>query len=285
MTPWSRLLREPLFHFAAVGGLIFLLFAAIGDEQASPDDLIVVTPERIQQLSVAFSAAWKRMPAEDELNVLIEEHIREEVYYRDALALALDRNDPMVRQRLRQKMEFLTDTGSYRQEPEAGELEAYLAAHEETYRRAPSLAFEQIYLGKSADAEKTARALSALRSNSAADDVASTIGERSLLPAQLSLSTPVAVANVFGAGVFEQIAEFSTGVWSGPVISAYGTHVVRINESVPGQTPPLDELLDAVLSNWRAGRVSELRDQDYARRRARFVIEIRHNPEQAPANR
>ncbi len=110
MKSLPRLLREPLLHFLAIGGLIFLLFAAADDTRETPADVIVITPERIDQLAAGFSSVWNRLPTDDELDALIEEHVRGEVYYREALALGLDRNDAVVRRRLRQKMEFLTDS-------------------------------------------------------------------------------------------------------------------------------------------------------------------------------
>ena len=126
-----RLLREPLFHFIARGGLIVALYAAVNDTDEAPVNVIVIAPERIDQLATEFSAVWKRMPTDDELDFLIEEEVRAEVYYREALALGLDRNDAIVRRRMGQKMQFLLDTGAYIQEPAEGEFEAYFAANED----------------------------------------------------------------------------------------------------------------------------------------------------------
>lgn len=273
MKPLQRLLREPLLHFLAIGGLIFLLFAAVDDTPDAPTDLILVTPERIDRLAAGYNSVWKRMPTDDELEALIDEYVREEVYYREALALGLDRNDAIVRRRLRQKMEFLTDTGAQLLEPSAGELEAYFAANEQAYRRGPRLAFEQIYLGQTPGADSITRALSVLQSDPAADF--SALGERTLLPAQLSLSPPNAIDGVFGQGFFELIVEFAPGVWTGPVASAYGVHLVRILDSPPARTPPLEEVRDAVLRDWKAAKAKEIRELHYNRLRARFVVEIR----------
>jgi hypothetical protein len=272
-----RLLREPLLHFLAIGGLIFLLFVAVDDTREAPADVIVVTPARIDQLSAGFRSVWKRMPTDDELDALIEEHVREEVYYRAALALGLDRNDTIVRRRLRQKMEFLIDTGADLIKPAAGELEAYLAANEQTFRRGPRLAFEQIYLGETPGPESITRSLSALQSDPATD--LSTLGERTLLPAQLGLSPPEAVDGVFGKDFFERLAKLTPGVWAGPVASAYGVHLVRILDSLRARTPPLEEVRDAVLRDWKAAKGRELRELHYARLRERFVVEIRRGDE------
>ncbi len=269
----KRLLREPLFHFIAIGGLIFLLFAAVDDTGEAPTDVIVITPERIDQLAAGFNSVWMRMPTDDELDALIGEDVREEVYYRGALALGLDRNDAMVRRRMRQKMEFLLDTGAYLQEPAAGELEAYFAANEKFYRSGLRLAFEQLYLGEVPERETIAWSLGALLSDPPTDP--SALGERSLLPAQLGLSPPNAVDGVFGKGFFDLVAELSPGEWTGPLVSAYGVHLVRIIDTRPARTPPLEEIRDAVLKNWREAKAQEIREQDYAERRKRFVVEIR----------
>jgi hypothetical protein len=134
-----------------IGGLIFLLFAAVNDTRETPANVIVITAGRIDQLAASFSSVWKRSPTPDEIKALIKGEVREEVYYRDALALGLDKNDAIVRRRLKQKMEFLTDAGAYLQKPSAGELEAYLTANAKTYRHGARLAFEQIYLGEARD--------------------------------------------------------------------------------------------------------------------------------------
>ena len=274
-----RLLREPLFHFIAIGGLIFFLYAAVDDAREAPADVIVIAPERIDQLAAGFRSVWKRMPTDDELDALIDEEVRAEVYYREALALGLDRNDAIVRRRMRQKMEFLLDTGAYLQEPAAGELEAYFATNEEFYRSGLRLAFEQVYLGEAPAAEAISLSLTALLSDPPTDPA--TLGERSLLPARLGLSPPTAVDGVFGRGFFDLIAEFPPGEWAGPLVSAYGIHLVRILETLPARTPPLEEIRDAVLKNWREAKAQQIREQDYAERRKHFTVEIRRGDAQA----
>jgi hypothetical protein len=278
-----RLLREPLFHFIAIGGLIFAVFAAVDDTGEAPADVIVIAPERIDQLATGFRSVWKRMPTDDELDALIDEEVRAEVYYREALALGLDRNDAIVRRRMRQKMEFLLDTGAYLQEPAAGELEAYFAASEQTYRSGLRLAFEQVYFGEAPAADAISLSLGALRSDPPADP--STLGARSLLPARLGLSPPNAVDGVFGEGFFDLVAKLPPGEWAGPVVSAYGVHLVRILDTLPARTPPLEEIREAVLKNWREAKAQEIREQDYADRRKRFVVEIRRRDARAAESR
>jgi hypothetical protein len=269
----ARLLREPLLHFMILGGLVFLLYGAVSEPGAAPRDTIVIDPERRERLAQGFEAVWGRAPTDDELRAIVDEFIREEVYYREALSLGLDRDDTVIRQRLRQKMEFLTDTGVDLLTPVAGELEAYLTANDQAFRSVSRVAFEQVYLGVSPSPERIAESLRILRSG--APDEMPAVGERTLLPAQLSLSPPDAVDGVFGEGFFAQLANLPVEAWSGPVESGYGVHVVRILRSVPGRLPTLEEAHDAVLREWKASRAAELREQLFERLRDRYVVERR----------
>ncbi len=268
----QRFLREPLLHFIAIGGLFFLIYTAVNDIGDNPTDTIFITPERIGRIATGFKRVWNRRPTAEELDNLIKEEIRSEVYYRDALALGLDKNDAVVRRRLRQKMEFLTDTGIYLQEPSPGDLETYFAANEQAYRSQSRLAFEQIYLGESPPEVTVSQTMKKLRSEPTIDP--STLGQRTLLPAQLKLSPPAAIDSVFGKGFYRRIAELAPGEWVGPVTSVYGIHLIRTLDGRPARLPPLEEVRDAVLQDWKSAKANQNREQDYANRRSRYIVEI-----------
>jgi len=279
----QRLLREPLVHFAVIGGVLFAVYAAMNGASEPPADVISIAPGRIDQLIEEYESVWMRKPSEIELDALIEEDIREEVYYREAVALGLDRNDTIVRRRMRLKMEFLMDSTANAVEPAEGELEAYFQANEALYLLEPRVAFEQVYFGEHPSPEAIADALEILLADPTIDPM--TLGERTLLPAELGLSTADIVSGVFGKGFFERLVMLPSRVWAGPVLpsrvwagpvlSAYGAHIVRILDSLPTRTPRLEDVLDDVLTDWKMEKSIEVHDRDYARRRARFDIEIR----------
>lgn len=275
----KRFLREPLLHFIAIGGLFFVIYTAVNDTSRNATDKILITPERIGQIATGFNGVWNRMPTPAELDNLIAEEVRSEVYYRDALALGLDRNDAIVRRRLRQKMEFLTDTGIYLKEPSPGELERYFAANEQAYRSEPRLAFEQLYLGKSPPDDTVSQTLERLLSESAIDP--SKLGQQTVLPAQLKLSQPTAVDSVFGEGFYSQVAGLAPGKWGGPVKSVYGTHLVRTLDGRPARLPALEEIRDSVLRDWKSSKANENREQDYAKRRSRYIVQIQRGENDA----
>ena len=267
-----RLLREPLFHFLVIGGLLFGLYAAVSGPAPTPVNRIVVSPERVAQLAAGYEAVWRRPPSDGELRTMVDNFVREEVYYREALALGLERDDTVIRRRLQQKMEFFTDSGADLIEPEAGEIEAYYQANEQRFKEAPRIALTQIFFGQNATPETLAAALAALQSESNVDFLQ--WGERTLLPPQMALSTPAAIDGVFGAGFFDDLAQLPTNRWTGPVESGYGVHLVRIDESVPGRVPPLEDVRDVIPREWKVEKAMELREQVYSRLRERYIVEL-----------
>jgi hypothetical protein len=282
MKTTQRLLREPLLHFLALGGLIFALYTVVSNPVPAPVNTIIIGPERIEQLTKSYQAVWRHPPSADELNGIIDDAVREEVYYREALALGLDTNDTIVRRRLRQKMEFLSDSGAELLQPAAGELEAHLLANETKFGRSPLLAFEQIFLSQYPAPERIEELLKALQNESLGDPFS--LASSSLLPTQLGLSSPEKVNGVFGQGFFAQLLELPRGLWAGPVKSAYGVHLARIVENVEASQPTLAEIREIVLRDWKAVKVKEIRELHYARLLEHYVVEIRRSDNRDPAS-
>ncbi len=266
-----------MLHFIAIGGLLFLAYASVNETVSGAEDkLIFIGPERVERIKNAYRAVWKKLPATEELEKLIENEIREEVYYRDALHLGLDKNDSVVRKRLRQKLEFLSDTGIRLQAPSEEVLNAFYQANKSDYLRDPRLAFEQLFLGENPSAQAISEATKRLTENPAAAPLK--LGVRTRLPAQVRLSSPRAVNSIFGPGFFKLIAKLAPGIWGGPVTSSYGVHMVRTLDGTPARTPLMVEIRDIVLKDYQTTRLSDAREQDYTRRRAAYDIQYGRVP-------
>ncbi|PCH67418.1 MAG: hypothetical protein COC12_11455 [Rhodobacteraceae bacterium] len=269
----SRLLREPLIHFLVIGALMFVVYDAMNPSaSAPPPNVITITPKSIERIRAGFVGVWKREPDEDELNSLIDDAVREEIYYREAVKLGLDQGDALVKRRMRLKMEFLMDSASSVLEPTDKELQDFYSANIVDYMQKPRVAFEQVYLGENADGALVDGLLAQLRAKPETDLY--TIGPRSQLPVQLGLATSDAVSGVFGRGFFDKVSALEPMIWTGPVMSTYGVHVVRVLEVLPAQAPKLAEVRPLVLRDWRTAKRGEIQDRDYATRRARYVVKI-----------
>ncbi|MEE4120297.1 MAG: peptidylprolyl isomerase [Paracoccaceae bacterium] len=267
----TAILREPLLHFLVLGAAVFALFAALDDTPPPvAADRLEVTEADAARLARQFEATWRRPPSEDELAGLIDGHVREEVLVREAIVLGLDRDDAVVRQRLAQKMTFLTESGAEAVEATDAALAAHLAAHPERFARAGLVAFEQVMLREGADPEPLRVALRA-------GEAVVAFAAPSLLPERVTPSPPAVVDGTFGQGFHAAVSALAPGGWAGPVESVYGRHLVRVLSVEPPGLPPLAEIREAVERDWRATMRARLAEERYAALAARYDI-VRPDP-------
>jgi hypothetical protein len=259
-----RILREPLFHFLLLGAALFAAYGVLSGRGAAEPDEIVVTRGRIESLATVFQRTWQRPPTQDELDGLVAEYVREEVCAREAVALGLDQDDSVIRRRLRQKLEFVSEDLAAEVEPTDGELQAYLDGHAEAFRVEPSFAFRQVFLSPEQRGEGLARdaaeLLAALRSSAADPDAA---GDPILLDPSFEDASAGEVARLFGQGFAEELARLPSGEWQGPVESAYGAHLVLLAERRDGGQPALDDVREEVRREWANDQRLQANEEHY----------------------
>jgi hypothetical protein len=281
----SRLIREPLLHFLLLGAGLFLLYAYVGDDRPEPADLVVVDETEIQRLAEQFQRTWMRPPTRQELEGLTEDFVKEEILYREALALGLDRDDLVIRRRMRQKMEFLNADLVDLQEPSQAELQAYLDANPDKFRRSERVSFQQIYFNperpEGAARQRAEELLENLKVQPAT--AIDSLGDPTLLPPQLAEATAADIDGVFGRGFAAHIQTLSADAWAGPFESAYGLYLVRLNGRVAGGLPTLSDVRQLVEREWTAERRRESDQAFYQALRQRYRVEL-EMPEQAPGD-
>jgi hypothetical protein len=261
----KRLMREPLLHFLLLGAALFVAFAFLRDDSAPRQTQIVVSAEKLEHLAVLFARTWQRPATREELEGLINDFIREEVAYREGLALGLDRDDTIIRRRLRQKLDFLAEDLASQVEPTEADLLAYLAAHPEDFRTAPRLSFRQVYVNPEQHRnglDTAVRALVTALHRDASTD-ASGLGDRIQLEHGYANISTRDIARLFGAQFAAAIVELPLGSWQGPIPSGYGVHLVIVDERRDGRLPPLDAVRDAVRREWENARRQEKIEQFY----------------------
>jgi hypothetical protein len=272
-----KFLREPLVHFIALGALVFLLFHFNANRDAPQDAKIVVTPGKVEQLVTGFSRTWHRPPTQLELDGLFDDYIREEVLYREALAMGLDKDDTIVRRRMRQKLEFLTEEASTTVLPTDRDLQSWLDQHPDKFRVESAIAFSQVYFNTSRRGESAsvAAAKAYARLNRAGKNIApEELGDPTMLPHELPPSRVDEVASVFGKEFAQQIAQLEPGHWVGPVQSSYGWHLVYVSERTEGRSRPLSEVREGVQREWLEARRKEIVDATYSKLREKYAIVV-----------
>jgi hypothetical protein len=271
----KALLREPLLHFLVLGALLFALSARGAERGAAPGE-IVVTAGQVEHLATVFAATWKRAPSPAELEELVAEHVREELACREALALGLERDDAIVRRRLRQKLEFVVDDLVAQQEPDDAALAAFLRERPAAFAREAHTSFRHVYLSRERRGDALAGDARALLAELRAGAVApGEAGDPQLLPDELELASAGEIDALLGTGFAAALAALPIGEWSGPVESSYGQHLVRVFAREPGRMPELDEVRAEVEREWLAARRAEELARFYhgLAERYRIVIE------------
>jgi len=250
----GRLIREPLVHFLLLAGAIFAAYGLLSGRVAT-EEAIGVTPAKIEQMASIFARTWQRPPTADELKGLIDDYVKEEIYVREAMRLGIDQDDTVIRRRLRMKMEFLNDAEAEATPATDAELAAYLAAHPGTFREAPRIAFEQVYLdvrkrGAGAQADATAL-LGSLKTNAS---LVAEAGDPTLLPPSMPLTGRQGIAQLFGDDFAAAVMALPVGDWQGPLPSGFGLHLVRVTAQEAGRLPALAEIRPQVEREWMNDR-------------------------------
>ena len=280
----KRLLREPLLHFLLLGALLFGWSAWQGGDAAG-SNRIVVTPGVVATLAAGFSRTWQRPPSDIELKGLIDEHVKEEIAAREAMAMGLDRDDIVIKRRLRQKLEFLLVDDAGAAPPTDAELKAWLNRHPESFRVEPTLAFRQVLLRpERRGASMTADATKLLaRLHASGPDVATwDLGDASMLPAETPLQPLREVANSFGQDFADALMKLVPGQWSGPVESSFGLHLVLVRERTDGAAADLATVRPLVEREVLAERRKAEMQALYERLLAKYSVSI-DRPKLPPA--
>lgn len=280
MAHFSRIrlvLREPLLHFLLLGLGLFLLHGWLVSAGGGTAERIVITQGRIEQLTTGFALMKQRPPAADELKGLIDDAIREEIFYREAKAMGLDQDDTIVRRRLRQKLEFVSQDVTPVPEPGVAQLQAYLQAHPDQFRLEARYTFAQVYLDPQRRKQQleadTAQMLSTLQHAGSSVD-AGTLGDTLLIGHHFDGIAASEVVRLFGAKFEHALRALPTGQWLGPVPSGYGVHLVRINRREDSRVASLDDVRGEVRRRWLHDQREEANERFYADLRKRYQVTI-----------
>ena len=276
----NRWFKEPLIHFLVVGTIIFVVFFTVNKEEDVTDKRILVTTADIERLQDNWSKKWNRPPTKDELQGLVQSYIREEVYYREGLSLGLDKDDTIIRRRMMQKMEFISNDLAELNTPDETALNEYFLAHQDKYQLPARISFTHIYLsldkrGAKAveDAKNILSGLSALR--------APERGDTFMLQYDFDQETPFEVERLFGKGFAEQLFRLEVNTWQGPIESGYGLHLVRISKKIDSRMPQLASVIDKVRTDLMFEQRQKMNKEIYERFKERYEIVVEDLPKQS----
>lgn len=257
-----KLLRDPLAHFLLAGAAIWGALALAGEPVDPAERTITLSREQQAGLALGFERTIGRPPTDAELDAQIERWTREEVLYREAMRLGLDRSDPVVRRRLAAKMDELAGAEVELARPSEEELRGWLEDNPGPFETGGVLTFDQVYFS-SED-----KALAALEGSEP-------VGQAISLPGSVERMEEREVTQVFGAQFAGDVARLDAGpLWQGPVRSGFGWHLVRLIRREGGTVPPFDEIRERVESDWRSRTIQARREKAYELLRDAYRINV-----------
>lgn len=269
----GRLVREPLVHFLLAGALLF----AISEHHKAATDQhrIVVTPERIRQLTDGYRAEFGTDPGPKTLQRLVDHYVDEEVLYREGVARKLDQDDEIVRRRIVQKMQFLQQDLAAPAEPNEAELQAWFAAHRGAYVRPASVSFSHVYFSDVHGGSDAARARAAKVLASLADGTVRAPEKGDAFPDLYDYAGfgPEQAQRLFGQSeISRALFQAPAGRWAGPFRSGYGWHLVRIAQVEPARPLSFAEARERVRTDLLQSREAQANDRAFASLKARFRV-------------
>ena len=270
----KSLLREPLVHFLLIGAALFVIFSFINNPPGKGSDRIIITPGQIEFLKANFTRTWQRPPSEKELQGLVDSHIREEIFYREALALGLDKDDATIRRRLMLKLETLSNDLAEAAAPSDEDLKSFLKANPERFRIEPQMAFSHVFINtdqrRRTAMDEAERLLAVLSDEKNAD--LDTLGDTVMLPKSFGLTRAGEISRLFGDAFTRELVTIIPGQWAGPIRSGYGLHLVKVTNTVAERLPELDEVREVVEREWFAVHRKEMQEGIYKRLRERYTV-------------
>lgn len=274
----KRLVTEPLLHFLLIGAVLFYIGGQRTPEAARNE--IVISEGDIDQLLVAWRAQGLPPPSATAIRGMVEGKVREEVLYREAIAMGLDQDDIIVKRRLAQKMDFLAEDLSALQQPTADELRTWFDAYRDQFAQPPRISFRHVYYSSDTHGAN-AREIAGQQVSAVAGPQN---GDRFMFQNSYAERTETELYTVFGPEFARDVFNLELGHWVGPVQSGYGWHVVFVERKTPSTVPGFEEVEADVKAAYVEARRAEFREEAYRvmREKYKVVLPTFDGPEAAP---
>jgi peptidyl-prolyl cis-trans isomerase C len=276
----KRLLREPLVHFLLLGAMLFGVYAFVerGHGGVDQSKQIRLTIDDLSQLVLVFQSQWRRDPTPEELRQLVEDKVREEVLYREALALGLDKNDTIVKRGMAQKMQFLAEDVAAAREPTAEELGTWFEANRDQFAFPPRISFRHLFFSpdrRGARArDDAASALTKLAGQPEDSNLAAILADAFMFQEYYRDRAPEFLGKEFGPSFALAVVKLSPGLWQGPVESGFGWHLVFVDTLIPGRAPAFEEVEADVKKAWLAEQKAQAWQKAYQDMRAKYAVPL-----------
>lgn len=286
----KRWLREPLLHFLLIGLVLFAVYAYMnrGRSRLESPRQIVLSLDELATMERYFESQWHRRPTPQEFQSMVEDKVKEEVLYREGLAMGLDKDDTIVKRRMAQKVQFLAEDVATAHEPSTAELKAWFEKHIDKFALPSRYSFRHIYFspdkrGKDAH-DDAAKALARIAGQPEDSTLIAPVADRFMFQDYYGDRTPSAIAKEFGPQFAVALEKLKPGSWQGPIESGYGWHLVFVDTVIPGRIPAFDEVESEVKTAWLSDEKAQAWQKAYQDMRAKYTVLLPAPPDKQTAS-
>jgi hypothetical protein len=285
----KRLIHEPLFHFLLIGAVLFGLAGFLPSEGpvTGSSKEIQLSLDEISQLTLLFQSQWRRPPTPQELARMVENKVQQEVLYREALAMGLDKDDEIVKRRMAQKMQFLAEDVAASREPTTAELKSWFENNSAKFAQPSRLSFRHLYFApdrRGARARGDAEQALEKRAGQPVDaKIANSLADPFPFQEYYRDRAPEFLGKEFGPQFAMALVKLAPGAWHGPIESGFGWHLVFVDTAIPGRVPAFEEIEADVRTAWLGERKAIAWDKAYTGMRAKYTVLLPGPPERSAA--
>ena len=275
-----RWLREPLVQFLIIGVALFLINGALnqGTNQSGTSYEIALTIDDLRQLQSTFAAQWQRAPSPEEMRGLVESRVRQDVLYREALMLGLDKDDIIIKRRLAQKMQFLAEDVAGAHEPTTAELKVWYGKNSDRFALPSRFSLRHLYFSPDSRGQRAhddaMNALAKIGGEAEGSKTAAALADRFMFQDYYADRTTEKLEKEFGTQFASAIPKLRPRSWQGPVESGYGWHLVFVDSVVPGRIPVFEEVEPDVKTAWLADQKQHGWQKAYEQMRAKYTAHL-----------
>ena len=286
----KHLLREPLVHFLLIGARAVrrLRPASRTPGPGRRSKEIRLSLDEIAQLTLLYQSQWRRPPTPQELQRLVENKVQQEILYREALAMGLDKDDEIVKRRMAQKMQFLAEDVAAAREPTTAELKSWFEKNSAKFAQPPRLSFRHLYFSpdrRGARARDDAeQALAKLAGQPVDAKIARALADPFMFQDYYRDRAPEFLGKEFGPQFALAVAKLAPGSWQGPIESGFGWHLVFVDTVIPGRVPAFEEVEPDVRTAWLGEQKALAWEKAYKEMRAKYTVLLPAPPDSSAAS-
>ncbi|MGF1901628.1 hypothetical protein [Aliivibrio sifiae] len=276
-----KIIKDPFIHFMVIGAALFAVYEFNRDADEGNINQITISEIEVNNAINGWEKRWQRLPSDKELQAVLEQKVRQEVFYREALALNLGQDDPVVRRRLAEKMMFIANDLVVPEQASDKQLTAFMQSSPDKFTKPVITTFKHVYFNPDLHNIETAELLTFIEEQRKAlnDDREPPIDYQTLSDDfynDLSIQNipEYQIARIFGKQFTQELAQVPSGEWYGPITSGYGKHLIKMEYRSEPELTPLSDIRDKVLASWKVAQQKQSNDSLYESLRGNYDVVI-----------